>query len=151
MEYVMVPVPEEHVVDVMTYIARLVTRASVVPWTDEAITELFDEVDEASRSLISLVARRTTAAKDLSDEDAAASLELNVREVRAIMRDVNEVAQRDKREPILALRDTSVVLRNGRTMQKKMFVMAEPVARTVRAHERASLGEERSAPAATAE
>src|SRR3954454_8446572 len=98
MDYVMVPVPEEHVVDVMTHIARLVARASVVPWTDDAVAELFDEVDEACRSVLSLVARNTVADKDLSDEDAADALELNVREVRAIVRDVNEVAQRGKRE-----------------------------------------------------
>jgi hypothetical protein len=141
-EYVMVPVPEEHVVDVMMHIARLVARASVVPWTDEAVAELFDEVDEASRSVLSLVARTTVAGKDLSDEDAADKLELNVREVRAISRDINEVAQRGKREPLVALRETPVVLRNGRTVQKRLFVMAEPVARAIRAHERSAPGEE---------
>jgi len=139
MDYVMVPVPEEHVVDVMLHVTRLVARASVVPWTDDAIAELFDEVDEACRSLLSLVARSTTAGKDLSDEDAAEGLELNVREVRAIARDINEVAQRGKREPLLALRDASVVLRNGRTVQKRLFTMTETAARTLRSHERASL------------
>lgn len=137
-EYVMVPVPEEHVVDVMMHIARLVARASVVPWTDEAVAELFDEVDEASRSVISLVARSMLAGKELSDEDAADKLELNTREVRAISRDINDAAQRSKREPMLALRETPVVLRNGRTVQKRLFVMAEPVARAIRAHERST-------------
>jgi len=141
-DYVMVPVPEEHVVDVMMHIARLVARASVVPWTDESVAELFDEVDEASRSVLSLVARSAIAGKELSDEDAADALELNVREVRAIARDINETAQRDKREPVVALRETPVVLRNGRTVQKRLFVMADPVARAIRSHERASLGEE---------
>jgi transcription initiation factor IIE alpha subunit len=139
MDYVMVPVPEEHVVDVMQHIARLVARASVVPWDDTAVQELFDEVDEASRSLLSLAARATTTDKDLSDEDAAARLELNVREIRSIVRDITEVSQRNKREPILALRETSVVLRNGRTVQKRLFAMTDAVARAIRAHERSSL------------
>jgi hypothetical protein len=139
MDYVMVPVPEEHVVDVMQHIARLVARASVVPWDDTAVQELFDEVDEASRSLLSLAARATTTDKDLSDEDAAARLELNVREIRSIVRDIVEVSQRNKREPILALRETSVVLRNGRTVQKRLFAMTDAVARAIRAHERSSL------------
>lgn len=151
MDYVMVPVPEEHVVDVMLHIARLVARASVVPWTDEAVTELFDEVDEASRSVLSLVARATTAEKDVSDEDAADSLELNVREVRAIVRDINEVAQRGKREPLVALRETSVMLRNGRTVQKRLFTMAEAVARTIRAHERASVNANDTPPTGSTE
>lgn len=142
MDYVMVPVPEEHVVDVMQHVARLVARASVVPWDDDAIAELFDEADEASRSLLSLVARTTIAGKDLSDEDAAQQLELNVREVRGIVRDVNDVAQRTKREPALALRDATVVLRNGRSVQRRIFAMAEPVARALRAHERTSIDAE---------
>ncbi len=139
MDYVMVPVPEEHVVDVMIHISRLVARASVVPWTDEAVAELFDEVDETCRALLSVIARSVTADKDLSDEDAATKLELSVREVREIARDINEVAQRDKREPVVSLRDTSVVLRNGRTVQKRMFAMTDTVARAVRAHERSEL------------
>jgi hypothetical protein len=139
MEYVMVPVPEELVVDVMQHVARLVARASVVPWTDEAVQQHFDDIDEAGRSLMSLVARATVAGKDLSDEDAADALELSVREARAIMREVNDVALREGREPLLALRETMVTLRNGRTVSKQIFTMAEPVARMVRAHERASL------------
>jgi hypothetical protein len=146
-DYVMVPVPEEHVVDVMQHVARLVARASVVPWDDEAVGELFDEVDEVSRSLLAVVARNTTAGKELSDEDAAHSLELNVREVRAIVRDVNEVAQRGKREPLLALRETPVVLRNGRTVQKRLFVMNDAVARAVRAKDREAVDDARSTPA----
>ena len=136
----MVPVPEEHVVDVMQHVARLVAEASVVPWDDDAVIELFDEVDEASRSVLSLVARTTAAGTEVSDEDAATTLELKVREIRAIVRQINELAQRTKREPVLALRETPVVLRNGRTVQRRLFAMSEAVARTIRAHERASLG-----------
>ncbi|MEQ1785424.1 MAG: hypothetical protein ABL966_00100 [Acidimicrobiales bacterium] len=146
MDYVMVPVPEEHVVDVMQHVARLVAKASVVPWDDDAVAELFDEVDEVSRSLLSLVARSTTASKELSDEDAAESLELSVREIRGIVRDLAEAAQGGKREPIVSLRGTSVVLRNGRTVQKRLFAMTDTVARAVRSHERSSLGGEPGAP-----
>ena len=127
--------------------ARLVAKASVVPWTDDSVAELFDEVDEASRSVLSLVARSTGASKELNDEEAADSLELNVREVREIVRDITEIGNRTKREPMLALRDASVVLRNGRTVQRRLFVMTDSVARAIRAHERTSLGGERSAPA----
>jgi hypothetical protein len=117
-----------------------------VPWDDEAVADLFDEGDEAARSLLSLVARTTVAGKELSDEDAAQQLELNVREVRAIVRDVNDAAQRTKREPLLALREATVVLRNGRSVQRRIFAMVEPVARAIRAHERASLDREAGSP-----
>lgn len=141
MDYVMVPVPEEHVVDVMQHVARLVARASVGPWDDEAIALVFEEVDEACRSLLSLAARSTTANKDLTDEDAATSLELNVREIKGIVRELQEVSVREKREPIVALREATVTLRNGRSVQKRLFTMTEPVARSLRAYERASLGD----------
>lgn len=141
MDYVMVPVPEQHVVDVMQHVARLVARGSVVPWDDDAIAAVFDEVDEPSRSVLSLAARATSANKDLADEEAATSLELNVREIKAIVRDLQEVSAREKREPIVALRETTVVLRNGRSVTKRIFTMTEQVARTIRAHERSSLGD----------
>jgi hypothetical protein len=141
MDYVMVPVPEEHVVDVMQHVARLVARASVVPWDDESVAALFDEVDEASRSVLSLAARSVSGGKDLADEDAAKTLELNVREIKAIVRDLQDAAVREKREPPVALREATVVLRNGRSVQKRLFTMTEAVARTIRAHERASLGD----------
>lgn len=137
----MVPVPEEHVVDVMQHVARLVARASVVPWDDESVAAHFDEVDEASRSVLSLAARSTTANRELTDEDAATSLELSVREIRAIVRDLQDTAQRERREPALALREASVVLRNGRSVTKRLFAMNDAVARAIRAHERASLGD----------
>jgi hypothetical protein len=146
MDYVMVPVPEEHVVDVMQHVARLVARASVIPWDDESLVELFEEVDEISRSVLSFVARAATSGKDISEEDVAQSIELNVRELRSIVRDINEVAARDKREPVLALREASVVLRNGRTVQRRMFSMNEGVARSIKAHERSTLGGAPGAP-----
>ena len=141
MDYVMVPVPEEHVVDVMQHVARLVARASVVPWDDETIALVFEEVDEACRSLLSLTARSIGANKDLTDEEAATSLELNLREIKGMVRDLQEISTREKREPIVAIRESTVTLRNGRSVQKRLFTMTEAVARSLRTYERASLGD----------
>ena len=146
MDYVMVPVPEEHVVDVMLHVARLVARASVVPWTDEAVVELFDEVDEASRSLLGLVARSAAAGKEVHDEEAADALELNVREVRELVRLLDDVCARGNRESILSVRDATVVLRNGRSVQRRVYVMADSVTRAIRAHERQTLGDGKRPP-----
>lgn len=151
MDYVMVPVPEEHVVDVMQHVARLVAKASVIPWDEESVGEFFDEVDEASRSVLSLAARSTSAGKELSDDDAAQGTELSVREIRSIVSDLHQEALRGKREPIVALRESSVVLRNGRTVQKRLFVMTDAVARAIRSHERSPIGEPPQAPAPSPE
>ncbi len=135
----MVPVPDEFVVDVMQYVARLVARASVIPWTKESIEQFFDETEEINRALLSFVARSTVAGKDVSDEDAAESLELSVREINALSRDINTEAQRNKNEPLLGLREAQVQLRSGRVAQRRLFNMNESVARMIRSYERASL------------
>jgi hypothetical protein len=136
MEFVMVPVPEEHVVDVMQYIAKIVARASLEPWDDESAQRLFSEADEATRSLLSVIARATIAGKQISDQDAADTIELHLREVVAIMRDINEWAREANRDQLISLRDTPQLLPNGRTLTRRTFVMLEPVARMVRSAER---------------
>jgi len=139
MEYVMVPVPDEFVVDVMQYVARLVARASVVPWTKEAIEEFFDDLDETSKALLSFVARHIVAGKDVGYDEATEALELSQREIRAITAEINVAAQRNKYAPLVAARETTVVLRNGRQVQRWLYTMDDSVARMIRAVERADL------------
>jgi len=140
MEYVMVPVPDEFVVDVMQYVARLVARASVVPWNKEAVEDFFEGVEETNKALLSLIARYTVADKPVGYDEATEALELSEREVREIAREINTVAQQRGFEPLFATQEASVLLRSGRTAKRFLFVMTEPVARMIRAHERASLG-----------
>jgi hypothetical protein len=139
MEYVMVPVPNEFVVDVMQYVSRLVSQASLVPWTKEGVEEFFDSVEETAKSLLSLVARYTVAYKEAGYDEATEQLELSQREIREIAREINLGAQRQRFEPLLGSKETAVQLPSGRTTQRWTFVMAEPVARMIRAHERADL------------
>ena len=138
MDYVMVPVPEDLVVDVMQHVARLVAQASAVAWDEDAAASFFDSVDESERSLLAIVARHVVADKDLSEEDAATSLELPVREVRSIVRDLAQTAKTENRRPIVALREVTTVLRNGRSVERRLLVMDSQIARTIRAHGRRS-------------
>ena len=62
MPYEMVPVPEEHVQDVMQFILREMAKASLEPWDDESVSKLFHEVDESSRSLLAYTARASLGA-----------------------------------------------------------------------------------------
>ena len=139
MEYVMVPVPNEFVVDVMQYVSRLVSQASLVPWTKEAIGEFFDSSEEVTKSLLSLIARYTVATKDVGYDEATEQLELSEREIREIAREIIVAGQKQRFEPLLGTRETTVQLRSGRMAQRWMFIMADPVARMIRAHERADL------------
>jgi hypothetical protein len=139
MDYVMVPVPDEFVIDVMQYVARLVARASVIPCTKDAVEDFFDELEETNKALLSLVARYTVADKTVGFDEATEALELSEREIREIAREINTAAQKRGFQPLMATQEAAVLLRSGRTAQRFLFIMTEPVARMIRAHERATL------------
>ena len=70
-------------------------------------------------------------------DDAASELELSHRDIREITREINMAAERKGFEPMVVLREASVVLPNKRTVQRQVFRMSDAVARMIRAHERA--------------
>jgi hypothetical protein len=139
MQYVMVPVPEEHVQDVMQFILREVARASLEPWNDEAISKLFHEVDEESRSLLAYVARAATSGKVISEADAADLMQLRVREMAGVVRDLNERASKGNRPNLVSIRNISETLPNGRTVDKRVLTMSDELAPLVSRAERAEL------------
>jgi hypothetical protein len=141
MPYVMVPVPEEHVEDVMQFILREMAKASLVPWDDESISALFHEVDEASRSLLAYAARATMSGKEISDAQAADLMQIRQREVAGIMRELNERATKANRPALVNVRTVTETLPNGRTTEKRVVAMSEDVAPLVRAAERAELSD----------
>ena len=135
MPYVNVPVPEEHVEEVMQFVLRAMTRASQEPWDDESIGKLFDEVDELSKALLAFVARAVSTGKDLSQNDAANMIQLSGREVVGIQRELNELARDAGRPPLVTQRTLTEALPNGRTTEKRTFSMEAEVALLVQAAE----------------
>src|SRR5262245_49121389 len=104
MPYVMVPVPEEHVQDVMQFILREVARASLESWDGESISALFHGVEEEGRSLLAYVARAIASGKEISEADAAALLQLRQREMVGLVRDINERAAQANRPNLVVTR-----------------------------------------------
>jgi hypothetical protein len=141
MPYVMVPVPEEHVEDVMQFILREMAKASLVPWDDESISALFHEVDEASRSLLAYAARATMSGKEIADVQAADLMQIRQREVTGITRDLNERATSANRPALVSVRTVTETLPNGRTTEKRVLAMSEDVAALVRDAEREELAD----------
>lgn len=139
MPYVMVPVPEEHVHDVMEFVIRTMARASLEPWDAHSVGQLFDEVDELSRSLLSFVARATIADKRAAQVDGARVLQLSARETVAIMREINERGRTDGHPMIITQQTLPEVLPNGRSTETRVFQMEADVAELVRDAERAEL------------
>jgi hypothetical protein len=141
MPYVMVPVPEEHVQDVMQFVLREVAKASLEPWDEESVTKLFQDVDEESRSLLAYVARATISGKELSEADAADLLQLRQREMAGIMRDLNDRGAKANHPALVTTRTVTETLPNGRTTEKRVLWMHEDLAPLVHAAERAELAD----------
>jgi hypothetical protein len=139
MPYVMVPVPEEHVQEVMQLILSAAARAALEPWDEDSITELFHGVDELSRSLLSFVARAVLAGQELSEADAARKIQLSVRETLAIQRELNELAKAEDRPALINQRTITESLPSGRSTTTRVLSMEEEVAKLVSAAERHEL------------
>jgi predicted ATP-dependent protease len=137
--YVMVPVPEEHVQDVMQFILREVAKASQEPWDEESVGTLFREADEASRSLLAYTARASMSGTDLTEGQAADMMQLRPREVAGIVRELNERAAKANRPSLLVARTVTETLPNGRTTEKRILWMSDDIAPFVRDAERAEL------------
>jgi hypothetical protein len=139
MPYVMVPVPEEHVQDVMQFVLREVAKASLEPWDEESVSNLFHEVDEEGRSLLAYAARAVVSGKDLSEADAADLLQLRPREMAGLVRDINERAAQANRPNLVMTRVVSETLPNGRSVDKRVLWMSDELAPLVHTAERAEL------------
>ena len=141
MPYVMVPVPEEHVQDVMQFVLREVAKASLEPWDEEAVSKVFHEVDEESRSLLAYVARAVMSGKELSEADAAELLQLRAREMAGLVRDLNERAAQANHPNLMLARTVTETLPNGRKTDRRVLWMSEELAPLINDAERAELAD----------
>jgi len=139
MPYVMIPVPEEHVEEVMQFILRAIARAAIEPWDAASVTELFEEVDEASRSLLAFVARGSADGGELDIADAARKVQLTVREITGIMNELNILIRDANRPNLIISRSVAERLPNGRVKDKRVLFMEAEVAEMVREAEKAEL------------
>lgn len=139
MPYVMVPVPEEHVEDVMSYMLKAMARASQEDWDQENVTEVFSQVDELAKALLAHVAKATLEEREVYENEAAATVQLSQREMSAIVRELNELARDLNRPAMIFRRPTVEVLPNGRTIDRFAVVVDEEVAPLIVEAEKADL------------
>jgi hypothetical protein len=139
MPYVMVPVPEEYVEEVMQFVLRSRARESITYWSAEEIAALYAEVDEPTRSLLAYAARASLSGSDLPETEAARRIELTQREVLGILRELNDRARDLGRPTIIGRKSITEALPSGRTADVRVFYMADDVAAMVHEVERADL------------
>jgi len=136
MPYVMVPVPEEHVEDVMQFVLRSVARASLESWDAPAIQAVWNELDEISKSLLSAVARSTLGGSALSLSDAGSAIQHSAREAVGVVRELNDLELSENRPPLVGIRTVSETQANGRIADTKVFSMSEEVSALIQEAER---------------
>jgi hypothetical protein len=83
-----------------------------------------------------VVGRAAVAGKDLTDQMAADFIELTVREMYGLQREVNEEARRDDRPSLIVANTIEEPLPNGRFREKRVLTMPLQVAKLVREAER---------------
>jgi hypothetical protein len=141
MPYVMVPVPEEHVLEVMAMVLRLAARQSHDEpprgWDQQAVTEFFGKSNEPTRGLLSFLAHPKRAGTEFIPPDIAAALELDTSEVSGLLGPLNREFRRANRVPLFESRVHPETSRSGRTLKRRRLMMREENARLVRAAEQA--------------
>lgn len=139
MAYVSVPVPEEHVEDVMRFVLRAMSRASILSWDAESFAELWSETDELGRALMAFVARAALEDFDLTDREAAEKVQVRPREVHALAAELQQESHRRRRPAVLTMQMVEDELPNGRIVEVRVLLMDAEVAQLVAEAERADL------------
>jgi hypothetical protein len=129
--YVMVPVPEQLVPDVMRNILVLMAKESMQPWDQASLDEYYGELDEMSKTILSLAARGTAAGKTTTADDMATSCGLPLGEMMNRLRTLNVESDTRKRPAIVPVRVDNEVLDNGREVRRRFVEMNDAVAQMV--------------------
>jgi hypothetical protein len=141
MPYVMVPVPEQHVLEVMATVLRLAARQSHTEppqgWDQQAVTDLFAKANEPTRGLLSYLAHPKRAGTEFIPPDIARALELDASEVSGLLGPLNREFRRANRVPLFESRVHPETSPSGRTLKRRRLMMSDEHARMVRAAEQA--------------
>jgi hypothetical protein len=139
--FVMVPVPEELVNDVVQLVARLNMQGgpagSFKPWDASAIEKYFLEANEETRTLLSVVARGSLAGKRVTDQVAADFMQIGVPETLKVLRGISDSLRQAQRVQLVEVNVVSEPLPSGRMRDKRYLTMPRELARMVREAERA--------------
>jgi hypothetical protein len=102
MEYVMVPVPEEHVAEVQKFIAKSIV-APVQDGSDPgAVTRLIGDLDERTRAVLLFTAKAADEGLDVTVQGASEAIGCSEHEVLGLCTELN-VAVADAGGPGLTL------------------------------------------------
>jgi hypothetical protein len=140
MRFVMVPVPREHVLDVMRWVLfRAPDDDDPRGMRDHARIKTFLEgTDPATREVLHLVAKATSSSDALRLTDVTEQLDVEADVVRGILRDINRNALGAGRDLVQLAQETTVGV-HGQTGRVLFLRMRPEHASVVRAMTRPAL------------
>jgi hypothetical protein len=133
MRYVMVPVPAEHVLDVMRWVLFRAPDEDYETVARDAarVTNFMSEADELTRTVLLRVAEATMTDEPLRLSDVAGELDKDAQTINAVIRDANNVALGAER-PLIEIRFESAIGVHGQTGKVSFLGMRPHLARQVR-------------------
>ena len=141
MPYVMVPVPEEHVLEVLGFVMRVASRPShdepPKAWDQEAVNGFFAKANEPTRALLSFLAHPKREGKEFIPPEIARAFELEASEVSGLLGPLSREFRRANRVPLFESRVHAETSPSGRTLKRRRLMMGAEHARMVRAAEQA--------------
>jgi hypothetical protein len=134
--YVMVPVPEEHVLTVLRYVVELgsSTPDRTPPgWDDDAVRRLYLDSDETTRSLLAFLAQPDVAGTQVRPKDVSTALGVEPQQLPGVVGPLNKRARKAGHEPPIQSTLVSERRPDGQVVRRRIFRMREDVAGMVRA------------------
>ncbi len=129
--YVMVPVPEHLVPEVMRQVLVLLSKEVMQAWDQESLDEVYGEMDETSKTIVSIAARAKTRGEPTTADEIASSAGLAVGQVMNLIRAVNAAADEGNRPVIVQINVTDEELANGRTVRRRYVEVNDKVAEMI--------------------
>ena len=140
--FVMVPVPEALIHDVVQLIHKLNLQGGVAGsidvWDQAAMEQYFLAADEDIRSFLSVVARGTLAGKRVTDQMAADFMQLGMRDTFEVARRIRDSVSSARRVQLVEMETIEETLPSGRIRHRRILTMQPDHARMIRVAERAA-------------
>jgi hypothetical protein len=133
MRYVMVPVPAEHVLDVMRWVLFRAPDEDYETVARDAarVANFMSDADDLTRSVVLRVAEATATDEPLRLSDVASELDKDGQTINAVIRDANAVALGAER-PLIEIRFESAIGVHGQTGKVSFLGMRPHLARQIR-------------------
>lgn len=138
MPFVMVPVPEEHVLEVMAVVTRLAGQppTAAAPsqhWDQDQLDGLIAGANDRTRALLGFLADRSRAGKEVAPREIAVALELERSDIPGILGPLNRQFRKANRAPLFESRVRTITSAEGRPEKRRSLMMPKDTARMVRA------------------